>query len=148
MKDYKKTYWPLIAWTLALLPVMLGAAAIAERAGLGDRGMVAAMMVVVMLMLLLLMWMIWKGEYVYWFSGGPSFEEAKAAGSEVRREYAWKHLIAMIRGCMAALVLLAVGYFLGMHEVVMVLLTAVCIVAAAVSTMKIRWVVNGDGNED
>ena len=148
MKDYKKIYWPLIAWALALLPVMLGAAAIAERAGLGDRGMVAAMMVVVMLMLLLLMWMIWKGEYVYWFSGGPSFEEAKAACSKVRREYAWRHLAAMLKGCAAALALLAAGYFLGAHEVVMVLLTAVCIVASAVSTVKIRWAVNGDGNED
>lgn len=29
-----------------------------------------------------LMWMIYVGEYSYWINGGPSFEEAKVAGSE------------------------------------------------------------------
>ena len=112
---------------------------LAEKAGMNDRGMIAMMMIVVVLMLLVLMWMIWKGEYVYWINGGPSFEEAKAAGSDVRREYAWKHLTAMLKGSMAALILLAAEYFLNAHMMVMLLTTAVCIIAAAISTMKIKW---------
>lgn len=139
MREYRKQWWPFAAWTLALLPVMIGAAEIAGRAGMDSRGIVAWMMIVVIAMLLLLLWMIWKGEYVYWISGGPSFEEAKAAGSEVRREYAWKHFSAMLKGGAAALILLAAECALKAHALVMLLSTAVCIVAAAVSTVKIRW---------
>lgn len=139
MKEYRKTYWPMILWALALTPAMLGSAALAERAGFDERGIVALMMAAVLIMLILLMWMIWKGGHVYWFNGGPSFEEAAAAGSEVRREYAWKHLAAMLKGSAVALILLAVGYFCGAHELLMVLLTGICVVAAAISTIRIKW---------
>lgn len=139
MKEYRKIYWPMILWALALMPVMLGSARLAERVGFDERGIIALMMVVVLIMLLLLMWMIWKGEHVYWFSGGPSFEEASAAGSEIRREYAWKHLAAMLKGSAVALILLAIGYFCGVHELLMIFSTGICIVAAAISTARIKW---------
>ncbi|MBQ9952467.1 MAG: hypothetical protein IJO98_10100 [Clostridia bacterium] len=143
MKEYQKNYWPLIVWALALLPAMLGAAALAERAGLDSRAMTALMMAVVVIMLIGLMWIILKGGYVYWINGGPSFEEAKAAGSEARREYARKHFDAMLKGGAAALTLLAAEYALGAHEMVMVLSVGVCVVIAAVSTIRIRWTEEG-----
>lgn len=139
MKEYRKTYKPFIAWILALPPVMLGSATLAETAGLDDRGMVALMMSVVVLMLLLLLWMIWKGEYVYWINGGPSFEEARAAGSEVRRQFAWKHLAAMIKGSAATLALLAVEWLLNAHELVMILSVGVGIIASVIPMVKIKW---------
>lgn len=139
MKEYQKTYWPLIVWALALLPLMLGTALLAEHAGLDSRAMTALMMAVVVIMLIGLMWIILKGGYVYWINGGPSFEEAKAAGSEARREYARKHLDAMRKGGAAALALLAAEYALGAHEILMILSVGVCVIIAAVSTIRIKW---------
>ena len=139
MKEYKKTFLPLILWSLALAPVMLGAMPLSEWLELSDRVMVALMMAAVIVMLLALFWLVWKGEYVYWINGGPSFEEAKAAGSEARREYARRHFTAMLKGGAAALVLLAAECFFGAHELVIVLSTGVCISAAAFSTIRIKW---------
>jgi hypothetical protein len=106
------------------------------------------MMAAAVVMLLALFGMIWKGEYVYWISGGPSFEQAQAADSTVRREYAWKHLLAMLKGSAAALVLLAVECLFGVHEIITVLTVGVCVSAAAISTCKIRWAVNEDDSKD
>lgn len=139
MREYRKTYWSLVVWCLALLPVMLGSAKIAQNAGMDERGMTALMMVVVVLMLIGLMWIIKLGGYVYWINGGPSFEEAKAAGEEMRREYAQKHLSAMLKGGIAVAVLMAAEYFAGVHEIAMVLSAGVCIIVAALRMIPIRW---------
>lgn len=139
MKEYRKNYRPLVLWSLALLPVMIGVATLAEKGGTDERGMIAVMMITVMLMLILLMWMIWKGEYVYWISGGPSFEEAKAADREVRREFAWRHFTAMLRGELATTALLLIEYALGAHEIVMALSVGAGIVASAISMIGIKW---------
>lgn len=144
MKEYKKTYWPLIAWCVALVPVMLGTISAAECMKLSDAALVALMMASVILMLLVLFWMIWKGEYVYWINGGPSFEQAKAAGSEARRDYARRHFRAMFRGSAIVLTLLAVECFFGGHELVMVLSVGAGIIAAAISILRIKWTVNED----
>lgn len=139
MKEYKKTYWPLVAWCVALVPAMLGVSLPAERAGLDERGMVALMMGVVVLMMILLMWIILRGEYVYWINGGPSFEEAKAAGSEARRDFARKHLVAMLKGGAAAIALLAAEYAWGANEIVMVLSVSAGIIAAVIPMIRIKW---------
>ena len=55
---------------------------------------------------------VWRTEQVYWYNG-ISFEEAEAAGSERRKEFAWKH-VKMFG--MVALILTAVScgtYLLG-----------------------------------
>lgn len=148
MKEYRKTYQPLILWCLLLLPVMLSAVPAAGWLGWNERAMIALMMAFVVVMLLVLFWMIWKGEHVYWINGGPSFEEAKAAGSEARRDYAWKHFAAILKGSLAAMVLLAAGCFFGVHEIVIVLLAGVCIVAAALSTIRIEWTVSKNDPEN
>lgn len=145
MKEYRKTYLPFAAWLLALMPVMLGTAKLAEKARMDSRGIVALMMTAVVLMLMLLFRMIRKGGYVYWISGGPSFEQARDAGEAVRGEYAQKHFAAMLKGSAAALILLAAEYVLGAHEITMVLSVGVCIIAAAISTIRIRW---PEGSED
>ena len=40
----------------------------------------------------LLAYIIYKTECVYWYNG-TEFKEAVAAGSERRKEFAWKHFI-------------------------------------------------------
>lgn len=139
MKEYQKTYWPFAAWLVALAPVMGGAALIAERAGLDGRGMTASSMAALLAMMALLFGILWKDEYVYWISGGPSFEQARAAGSAVRRAYARRHLNRILLGCLAALPLLAAEWAFGAGELAMILSVTACIAAAGVSMVKIRW---------
>lgn len=122
-----------------LTPAMVAAGMLSESMGMNDRSIVAVSMLTVIVMLLVLMWIIWKGEYVYWINGGPSFEQAKAVGSEKRRDYAWRHFAAILKGSAIALVLLTAEYFLKAHVLVMILSTAVCIIAAAISTARIKW---------
>ena len=148
MKEYKKTYLPLILWSLALMPVMLCAVPVAGWLKLNDGAMIALMMAAMIAMLLALFGMVWKGEYVYWINGGPSFEEAREARPEVRREYAWKHLLAMLKGSAAALILLAAECIIGAHGIVMVLSASVCIAVAAFSTVRIRWPEEKHDSED
>lgn len=139
MREYKKSYTPLILWSIVLTPAMVAAGMLSESIGMNDRSIVAVSMLTVIVMLLVLMWIIWKGEYVYWINGGPSFEQAKAVGSEKRRDYAWRHFAAILKGSAIALVLLTAEYFLKAHVLVMILSTAVCIIAAAISTARIKW---------
>ena len=139
MGEYRKTYLPLILWCLALVPVMLGTVQIAQWLDLNDRSIVALTMVAVVAMVLVLFWMVWRGEYVYWISGGPSFEDARAAGSRARREYAWKHLLAMLKSGSFTVTLLAAECLFGVHSLIMVLSTGMCIIWVAVSANRIRW---------
>ena len=52
MKEYRKTYQPLILWCLLLLPVMLSAVPAAGWLGWNERAMIALMMAFMVVMLL------------------------------------------------------------------------------------------------
>ena len=136
---YEKRYWPLVIWFAVFVAGMIGSAELADRSGLGRRGMTAVSMTALILLLAALFVMIWKGEYVYWINGGPDFDQAKAAGSERRRAYAWLHLRALLLGGLAALVVLAAEYCCGANDLAMILSVGACVVAAAVSTTRIHW---------
>ena len=136
---YEKRYWPLVIWFAVFVAGMIGSAELADRSGAGGRGMTAVSMTALILLLAALFVMIWKGEYVYWINGGPDFDQAKAAGSERRRAYAWLHLRAMLLGGLAALIVLAAEYCCGANELTMILSVGACVVAAAVSTTRIHW---------
>lgn len=138
-RAYEKRYWPFVLWLIALVAGLIVPAELAGRAGLSRRGMTAVGMTALLMMLTALFVMIWKGEYVYWISGGPDFEQAKAAGSERRRAYAGRHLRAMLLGGCAALAILAAEYCCGANELTMILSVGACVIAAAVSTTRIHW---------
>lgn len=89
-KEYKKTYKPLIVWLIGF-PVI--AIIIAERlSNLSTKIATLLSLIIMVISLYILMFIIYKGEYVYWINGGPNYEEAKLAGSEKRKEYAKAHL--------------------------------------------------------
>ena len=88
---YVKTYKPLLIWFCAFMAV-LAALPLALGWFLPENILTPAMLCCVYLGLLALFILIHRGGYVYWLSGGPSFEEARDAGEASRREYAWAHL--------------------------------------------------------
>ena len=85
MKAYRKRYWPLALWCIALVPVMMLGFYGAQWLGLDELASTAVMMLSMNLALDGLFVLIWAGEYVYWINGGPDYEGAKAAAREARR---------------------------------------------------------------
>lgn len=92
MKDYQKTYKPFLLWiglfvvVITIIPLCL------EHVLPPFMDVMDLILYITVIMVDVLFYMVYKGEYVYWINGGPSFEEAKEAGSECRKEYAFLHL--------------------------------------------------------
>lgn len=80
-KEYKKTYKPLVAW-LVIYPLVniIIIMAIDRLFQLPKKMSVKASvlfsLIFMVFSLYILMFIIYKGEYVYWINGGPSFKEA------------------------------------------------------------------------
>ena len=89
-KEYKKTYKPFIAWLIGFPIILMWVIKILPDSPI--KISVLATLILTVVSLYLLMLIIYKGEYVYWINGGPTYEEAKEAGSEVRKKYAKEHL--------------------------------------------------------
>ena len=84
---YKKSYKGFVVGLIVFLALMVGIILIpAENEQLPMR-----------LIMLLMVWymaalsfQVWRTEQVYWYNG-TTFEDAEAAGSERRKEFAWRH---------------------------------------------------------
>ena len=83
----KKSYKGFIISLLVFLALMVGIILIpAEDESLFMR-------LVMLLVAWYMAWLsfhVWRTEQVYWYNG-TTFEEAEAAGSERRKEFAWRH---------------------------------------------------------
>lgn len=84
-KEYKRNYKPLIAWIIVYMILLIAPLSIFEVSK--KIGVMYSMMFSVFALDILL-YIIYKGEYVYWFTMGPNFKEAKASRSEERKKYA------------------------------------------------------------
>lgn len=83
----KKSYTGFVLWMLAFVAAMFGICFFpAEDFNLPMR-----------LLMLMMVWFmaglsfyVWRTEQVYWYNG-TTYEDAAAAGSERRKEFAWRH---------------------------------------------------------
>lgn len=88
-KEYIKTWKPFIAWIIGF-PII----SIVISLFLNTSAKISAliMLLITVISIYILMLIIYKGEYVYWINGGPTYEEAKSGGSKRRKKYAKAHL--------------------------------------------------------
>ena len=132
--ELKKSYKGFVIWLIAYMVLLLGVCFLpVEDVGIltcAITGMTAVAMAV-------LTWIIWKTEYVYWYTG-MTYEEAVAAGQERRRAYAWKHFVRFGWTAAGMLVFSAAAQALGVPFWADLIVCGVGIVAVAVSTMNIR----------
>ena len=85
----------------------------------------------------LLTWIIYKNEKIYWYTG-LSYEDARKAGSEQRKEYAMKHFkrfgifagIYLVYSIIALLFDIPIG--------VSITIVLIGLVGVALSTMNIK----------
>ncbi|MBC3900373.1 hypothetical protein GH811_12165 [Acetobacterium malicum] len=145
-QSYKKTYKPLILWMIlfiavcTLIPMLINQ--IFEQLfqiTWGEGGEVRVILMFMVISIDGLMWMIYAGEYVYWINGGPSFEEAKAAGSEKRKAYAGAHLRVFLKMTLVCCVYIVISSFFRLPMLIDIVVIASAIVAAAIKTIPIRF---------
>ena len=86
---YKKSYKGFVWWLIAFLAGMAAICCLPVK----DEA------VLIRLIMLLMSWYmaalalyVWRTEQIYWYNG-TSFEDAEAAGSERRKEFAWRHFL-------------------------------------------------------
>ena len=136
--SFKKRYWPLVLWSLLLVPVMLGVCLLFQGRA-EEEALLRPMLAVTILAVDFLLFLVWKLEAVYWFSGGPDFEAAKAAGSEKRKEYAWQHLKRFLIVTAVLLVWLTFSAFGRWPVLADILVFVIAVSGAAISTVRIRF---------
>ncbi len=135
---YQKTYKPLAIWFGAFLTVtVVLPTALACR--IPDSTLISAFLGCTYLSAVSLFVLIYAGGYVYWICGGPSFEEARDAGEEVRRAYAWAHLKRFLVAGAALAPYLVASAILGWPAWLDVAVFGVALIAAAVATAPIQF---------
>ncbi|MGJ0848054.1 hypothetical protein ACR77J_15300 [Tissierella praeacuta] len=136
-KEYKKTYKPLIAWLIGF-PVI--AIIIAERlSNLSTKIATLLSLIIMVISLYILMFIIYKGEYVYWINGGPNYEEAKLAGSEKRKEYAKAHLEIFFKMMLISFLYGILSLLLKFPIWIDIVLISLIIIITAFSTIPIKF---------
>lgn len=145
-QSYHKTYKPLVLWMIlflaatSLLPMAINHILQALfQTSWGVGGEVRIVLILMMIAIDGLMALIYVGEYVYWINGGPSFEEAKAAGSEKRKAYAGAHLRVFLKMTLIGGVYLLSSSFFRLPLGIDIVVIASALVAAAIKTMPIRF---------
>lgn len=130
----KKSYKGFAAWLIAFIAALLAL-------GLMPTPDIALLM---RLILLLMAWgiaalafIIWRTEQVYWCNG-TSYEEAEAAGSERRKEFAWKHLRLFGGYALGLSMLVSVMHLLGVSPWVDFTVGTGGLIAAGCCTMTIK----------
>jgi len=136
-KEYKKTYKPLIVWLIGF-PVI--AIIIAERlSNLSTKIATLLSLIIMVISLYILMFIIYRGEYIYWINGGPNYEEAKLAGSEKRKEYAKAHLDIFFKMMLISFLYGILSLLLKFPTWIDIVLISLIIIITAFSTIPIKF---------
>lgn len=135
---YKKTYRGLIIWIAALFSTIVLVPLLSRVITDGDV-LTKLFLMIVLAMLDILMFVIYRGEYVYWINGGPDYETAQKAPPEQRKRYAFRHLKVFLIASIIAAVYMAFSFALHIAVGFDIAVFAVTVIAAAFSTMRIKF---------
>lgn len=131
---YKKSYTGFIWWMVAFVAALLAIIFLpTEDARLLMR-----------LILLLTAWamagltfIIWRTERVYWYNS-TTYEEAEAAGSERRKDFAWQHFRVFGGYALVLTVIVVLMHVAGMSAWIDFTAGAVGLIAAALYTIRFK----------
>ena len=84
-----------------------------------------------------LAYLIWRTEYVYWYNG-TTYEEADTAGSERRKEFAWRHLLIFLRFALVMTAVSILAMMLGWSAWIDFTVGTVGLVVACICTTPIK----------
>ena len=84
---YKKSYKGFVIGLIIYLLLLMSISLIP---GLNDQLAIRLIMLLTIWYMAALSFQVWRTEQIYWYNG-TTFEAAEAAGSERRKEFAWRH---------------------------------------------------------
>lgn len=139
-KEYKKSYKLFIIWMIALIVIPVIQILICDNYfDLSSKVVLLCVDLEIVLFLDILLYIIYKGEYIYWFTGGPSYEEAKVAGGKARKAYAKAHLDIFIKYSIIILLASIISYLLKWSIAIDITIITLGMVIAAIRTMPIKF---------
>lgn len=138
MKEFRKTYKPLIGWMIGMC---IGLAALTNLTAMFVSGALLTRLTLLggLAALDVLMAMIYFGEYVYWINCGPTFEQARDAGSAVRKAYARAHLRAFLWGTAIAAACMIVSHIANWPIGIDIAITIAAMIVSALSTIRVKF---------
>ena len=136
-ENYKKDFKPFLIWLILFMVGMNGFPMLVKLfPSMSVEVQTKLSIFLLLAAILILYYIIFKGEFIYYVPGGPTFEEAKAVGSEKRKVYAKKSFIGMMRASMLTLIFMVISLFMGLSGFYDWIVAGACVGAAAFSTMK------------
>ena len=134
MEVYEKSYKGLVFWLLGYTAALI----VCMFLPFEDEGLLVRLTLnVTWCAVAVLCWMIYRSERIYWING-VTFEQAKRATSDQRREFAEKYLRKFGKCAVFCLVFSTVGQLIGLHFVFDILVETIALIVAAIGTMKFK----------
>ncbi len=137
--QYKKSYLGLVVWTIVLIAEMIVGMPLLSTAVESEKIMLKLTLLALVLSILLLMIIVHKGQYVYWMSGGPTYEEAKSATQERRKRYTWRLLRVFLIFSAVSVGYLIISFLCELPVGVDIVVICISLVVASIGTMGIRF---------
>ncbi|MCI8326622.1 MAG: hypothetical protein HFI37_02475 [Lachnospiraceae bacterium] len=139
-KEYKKTYKPLIILFISYMIVLIAGLILLEKyIPIKTKDIMILILAVTVLLFDILFFIMYKGEYVYWLSGRPTFEEAKSVKSEVRKKFAFAHLKIFLILTALCVIYIPVSYIIHLSYLVDLYVIMIAIVVSVVMTTPIKF---------
>ena len=133
--ELKKSYTGFVLWLLGFLAAMFGICFLP---------MIEDWQAPMRLLMLLMVWFmaglafhVWRTEQIYWYNG-TTYEDAVAAGSERRKEFAWRHFVIFLRLALLTTAVCAATLLLGWSAWIDFTFATVGLVAACCFTVPIK----------
>ena len=133
--EYRKSYKGLVLWLVGYTALSLAPTLLPEGTEPGIE--IRLVLALTAAAVAGLMAIIWKTESVYWING-TSFEQARDAGSDRRREFAAAHLRVFGRFALGYVVFSAIMQWRGVTWGVDLAVFCVGLIAAAVGTLRVK----------
>lgn len=137
-QEYVETYKPLIAWFFSIITAAVFFVILWESYE-NTELLVKISLGILMVMIDVLFAIIYKGEYVYWFSFGPNFQTAQSAGAEKRKAYAWRYFRTFLIASVCLLLFLIISSILVFPYKIDFIVFGIIIVCAGLATIPIKF---------
>lgn len=134
MDEYKKSYKGFVLWLIGFCLVYFACIFLPET---NTQILVAVLDNIMMLGCFILSFIVYKTEYIYWYNG-TSYEDAKAAGSERRKQFARKHMKRFGYVFLGFLVYSMISIMIEIPYGIDITVAVVGLVSVAISTINIK----------
>ena len=135
--NYQKDFKPFLIWLIVFMIGMNGFPMLVKMFPTMTSMMHTKLSIFLLLIaLLILYYIVYRGEYIYYLPGGPTFREAERAGSEKRKAYGKKCFMLMVRASVLIVLFMVISLFFSLAGLYDWIVAGACIVSVVVAGSK------------